>query len=686
MSETTAGNLVAGIFGLQISLVAGALLFRVICPFTRPRFWTKVARVVLFASIAAGLVGVGTNWGRSAPRPERIPSFARRVGTRAVFARLPSTPSRDEVAVTQIAARNSGPMIATLSVNDTFLGLYLILNLFFLALAVHEANRLRRVLRQAPRLRSLGKITLVTLEKIATPFSFSLFRQSWVAIPERMLDEPADLRIAIAHEIEHIRARHTRAIVLAEFFGAFAIPAAKLWKSVFTELHELSCDESVLGRARISPHEYASCLIRVAETALGEGVVHAGTACMASISGNPKRLKSFLRRRMEMLTEYGKTPAHSRTTRILGTLTIFASAGLAFSAGAILKPAEIPPVNGGQATFDPTFQKIAETQLETAIENDRAGAGIAIIANPQTGEILASVYLRSKEYAKSHPESASASARLIEPASTMKGIVLASALESGAVGVADPIDCGGGTYQIGSHVHHDWKDFGKISAADVIVNSSNIGGIRIAEKLGGIGLEKSLENFGFGSGSSVKNFPGARPGTIRPKTDDPEWIAEASTGFAVHVNPLELVQAYSAIANGGNLLKPVVAGSSPELLRRVLSETNSRKMREVLARAAREGTGAGRGESLFYTSGGKTGTNYNPELKEHDAAFGGEESVAHYVGFAPLENPRVTVYVAIIDPKNITVTGGRHAAPVFKEIMERALLAMHVKPDQIAAQ
>jgi hypothetical protein len=551
-----------------------------------------------------------------------------------------------------------------------------------------RARALSRLLEQAPRLRTLGRLTIVSLSEIKTPFSFRSLRRSYVAIPETMLDRPRDLRVALAHEIEHIRARHTRDAILGEFLGNLFAPAGPLWKSVFTELHELSCDENVIGRARISSHEYASCLVRVAEAALEEGATRAGTACMATDFGNPKRLKSFLRRRMEMLTEYGLPKTSPLPLRALGTAAILFSVTLAFSAGAMLKPSELPPVNAGAVGVDPVFQKIATSQLQLAMDNYQALAGLAIIANPKTGEILASSSIRSKAYAKLRPDEWNAASRLIEPASTMKGIVLAAALEQGDLKVDDSIDCSQGSYSIGGKIHHDWKKFGRLSAGDVVVHSSNIGGIRIGERMGGARLEKALENFGFGAGSSVRNFPGARPGSLSPKIDDPEWLASVSTGFAVYVNPLELVQAYSAIANGGRLLKPIAPGTGgePQEIRRVLTEENARKMREVLGRAVREGTGE-RSQSLFYSTGGKTGTNYHPNLKEHDRVFGGDESVAHFIGFAPLGDPQVTVYVAIImPPKDANVHGNSHAGPVFKEIIERSLVQLRVKPDGIASK
>jgi Zn-dependent protease with chaperone function len=696
-----AKHLVAWIFAVQAALFLGWFAFsitqrfaRKLLPSVSSRTWVTIAFIVFFSSLLAGAIGVGEGWRSSRITVNPTASFATEVGKRQVFTfnRSPSekiTPLKIAGPIRPVPRR-----AVAFSVNQLLIVLYLLFAAFLFGRALLEAVRLCQLLGNAPRLRSVGRISIVAVDGAATPFSFSLFRRSFVALPGALLSNPQDIRIALAHEIEHVRARHTRVAILGEFLACTLMPVAPLWKTAFVELHELSCDEAVIGRARISSHEYANCLIRVAETALnqaflGEGALHAGTACMATDSGNPKRLKSFLRRRMEMLTEHGKVPSRPGLNVVLGSLTVLICGSLAFSAGAMLKPAEIPAVNSGTAGVDPVYQAIARRQLENAIDAQKANSGIAIVANPQTGEILASVIVNSKGYSKLHPEFRSAVSRLIEPASTMKGIVLAAALERGDVKLEDRMDCGNGTYRIGSHVHHDWKKFDSLSAADVVVESSNIGGIRIGEKMGGNALESALENFGFGAGSSAKTFPGARPGVFAVKTDDPEWIAGASTGFGIYVSPLELVQAYSAIANGGRLMKPIPPQTDavPELIRRVLSETTAKKMRGVLARAAVEGTGSGRGASAFYSSGGKTGTSYHPDLQEHDEMFGGDENVAHYVGFAPLENPQITVYVAIIvDPKNSNIHGSAHAAPVFKEIMERSLVQMHVKPDSLAAQ
>lgn len=148
-----------------------------------------------------------------------------------------------------------------------------------------------------------------------------------------------------------------------------------------------------------------------------------------------------------------------------------------------------------------------------------------------------------------------------------------------------------------------------------------------------------------------------------------------------------MLQAYGAIANGGKLMKPVAADdiTNGKVLRQAISVETSQKMKTMLVGAVKEGTGKPALSSL-YTTAGKTSTAYRPELLEHDS-LDEERAMAGFVGFAPVQSPRLVVYVGIIDPTNSkdkNPHGSEHAAPVFKEVIETVLRQMNVAPDNKA--
>jgi cell division protein FtsI/penicillin-binding protein 2 len=154
-----------------------------------------------------------------------------------------------------------------------------------------------------------------------------------------------------------------------------------------------------------------------------------------------------------------------------------------------------------------------------------------------------------------------------------------------------------------------------------------------------------------------------------------------ATGFSpFYVTPIELVQAYGALANGGLLLKPQASSTAlPVVIRRVLTPEVSSQFREVLGRAVTEGTGKN-AKSDEYTTAGKTSTSRSPEFSERDGVSG-EGSAAGFIGFAPVEKPRVLVYAVVIDPRDRMPIGNFHAAPMFREVTEKVLKHLGVAPD-----
>jgi cell division protein FtsI/penicillin-binding protein 2 len=288
----------------------------------------------------------------------------------------------------------------------------------------------------------------------------------------------------------------------------------------------------------------------------------------------------------------------------------------------------------------------------------------------------------------------------MEPASAMKGLAAAAAVDRHLLALDEPLDCENGRLAIGGSEVSDWKPFKILSTTDTIVNSSNVCGIKIGERLGVAGLARMLTDFGFGAGGTTEGFPEAAPGEIpRPTQLTPEeYVALVAAGLPLQghfaVTPLEMVQAYGAIANDGKLMKALTANepaSSASAVRQVIDPSTAESMKGVLAKVVTEGTGK-HARSALYTTAGKTssaaadrrGSTLGQSPAESES-LDGVRAIAGFVGFAPVARPRVVVYVAIIDPTNSAdgqAYGSEHAAPVFRQVAEQVLQYLNVPPDQ----
>ena len=562
------------------------------------------------------------------------------------------------------------------------------------AVLAREILRLRKTIRLAFPLRSIGRIRILASNHVAVPFSARSMRRAWVVLPERMLTT-RDCRIAIWHELQHHRQMDPGfALFLEALTCLFWInPALHGWKKEISETQEFSCDEAILGRRMVSSHEYGSCLVRVAEAALRTRSMYAGTTCMASCSKDPKRFQSFLGRRIQMLVVERKSPRSKWAMVLAGTLVFAALSAIAYGSQAVLRESD-SGVNPGQPAFAAEIQAIAEEALSDGVIKFRAAGGFAIVADPNSGRVLAVANFEDRG-GKIQKANWALSGRL-EPASIAKGIVAAAALEEGLTTPEEKLSCENGSYTYHGKVYRDWSPWAQLTTAETIAKSSNICGIKLGEKLGADRLHKALVQFGFGSDGSAKDFPGARVGLL-PGVDswpDSSFVPYIATGYGHQASALEILQAYGAIANGGNLMKPIQAndsGNSGIIVRRVLSQETARTMREILRRVVTEGTGKGNAESNLYTTAGKTASSSHGKHPKGgdgtDMGVHGLQDAAGFIGFAPAVNPRVEVYVEIIDPKESDAPhGAHHAAPVFRRIVDDVLQKWNVPPDRPAAQ
>ncbi|HMF48348.1 MAG TPA: penicillin-binding protein [Candidatus Saccharimonadales bacterium] len=359
---------------------------------------------------------------------------------------------------------------------------------------------------------------------------------------------------------------------------------------------------------------------------------------------------------------------------------------------------QIPPGSDIHLTLDTAIQHIAEKELEAAILKYRAKAGVAIIVDPFTGEVLALANYPSFDPNLYNKQSADqrrnrAVADSYEPGSTFKTILAAAALEEDVVGKEDLFYCEMGKYPYAGKIIHDTHPYGWLSFSKILQVSSNIGFTKVAEKLKKDRYFKYIEKFGFGRSTGI-DVPGEVPGLLRKAES---WsaidLATHAFGQGISATPMQMVMAYAAIANGGFLMRPyitqrvvspqgeVVLENQPHVVRRVVSEKTAKQLASMLSQVTTEGGTGAMANIEGFEVAGKTGT-----AQKADPVHGGysNKRVGSFVGFVPANNPRLVALVLIDEPEG-SVYGGVVAAPVFRNIAQGALRRMMVAPQQAEA-
>ncbi len=358
----------------------------------------------------------------------------------------------------------------------------------------------------------------------------------------------------------------------------------------------------------------------------------------------------------------------------------------------------IPPGSDIHLTLDTSIQHMAEKELEASILKYRAKAGVAVVVEPFTGEVLALANYPSfdpNNYAKQSAEQRRnrAVTDSFEPGSTFKTVLAAAALEEGVVGKDDLFYCEMGKYPFAGKIIHDTHPHGWLPFAKILQVSSNIGFTKVAEKLKKDRFFKYIEKFGFGQPTGL-DVPGEVAGLLRrPEKWASIDLATHAFGQGLSVTPMQLVMAYAAIANGGFLMRPyvmrralgpkgeVVLENQPHVVRRVISEKTATLLASMLRDVTTEG-GTGMMATVDgFDVAGKTGT-----AQKADPIHGGyaaNKRVASFVGFVPANHPRLVALVLIDEPE-VNVYGGVVAAPVFRNIAQGSLRHLAVAPQKLA--
>jgi len=345
-------------------------------------------------------------------------------------------------------------------------------------------------------------------------------------------------------------------------------------------------------------------------------------------------------------------------------------------------------------TIDKDIQCKAQEALKSAVKKSRARAGNCIIVDPETGEILAMAVVpefNPNDFTKYRPRQwrNRAVTDCYEPGSTIKAFLLAACLEERVLTASTRIDCEHGKYNIGGNVIHDSEEYGVMSVSDIIMYSSNIGGVKMGHWLGYATFCNYLNKFGFGSRMG-SDFMGDRTGYIRP-IENSKTIDQATLYFGqgMSCTSLQLVMAMAAIANGGKLMRPYVVRAIvdesgrtvketfPQVTRRVISKKTADKASWILESVVSdEGTGASASIDGFRVAG-KTGTSQkvDPGTKRYSWS----KYVATFVGFVPADDPELAILVSIDEPKGVHY-GGLTAGPVFRDVGQWSLNYLRVNP------
>ena len=344
-------------------------------------------------------------------------------------------------------------------------------------------------------------------------------------------------------------------------------------------------------------------------------------------------------------------------------------------------------------TLDQSIQFTAETSLAEAVDKYKAKSGMAIVMAPRTGEILALALApafnpNAFDDVKKPLWRNRAITDPFEPGSTLKVFSAAAALEFANLSPKTTFNCENGAYRIGKNTVHDVHRYGLLTLQDIIKYSSNIGAVKISERVGPEKLHHTLRLFGFGQKTGIDS-PGETTGLLMHHK---HWsdidTAAISFGHGVSVSAVQLITAFSAIANDGLLMRPrivqaitdhqgqIVQQFAPEEVRRVISHQTAATLREILQTVMLPG-GTGTHAALDgYSACGKTGT---ARKIDDSGTYSNDRHVASFIGFAPAENPQVAVLVVIDEPKT-QIYGGTVAAPVFKKIAQTALNYLNVPP------
>jgi cell division protein FtsI/penicillin-binding protein 2 len=334
-------------------------------------------------------------------------------------------------------------------------------------------------------------------------------------------------------------------------------------------------------------------------------------------------------------------------------------------------------------TIDSRIQHIAERAITQGVQRYKAKAGLALVLDPWTGEVLAMAQDKRydlNDFQRSRPEQRQNLSVIwaFEPGSSFKIFTMLAALEHNVIALDERIS-GSATYRIASHTFRnaDGKEYGLVTPKDVIKNSINTAMIRIAQRLGEERLYQALKRYGFGQKTGIE-LPGEVSGYLPPVQS---WsaleIGAIAIGQSVSVTAIQLASRVAAIATGGRLIPPtIVKGRTPRQETKIASETSCRSLTEMMIETVRSGTGV-LAQIDGYTIAAKTGT---AQKAVPGQGYVKGKYVASFEGFFPAEAPRYVILIVLDEPGGREYYGSETAAPIFKEIAQQLIALDRIPP------
>ncbi|MFC1784485.1 penicillin-binding protein [Candidatus Neomarinimicrobiota bacterium] len=345
------------------------------------------------------------------------------------------------------------------------------------------------------------------------------------------------------------------------------------------------------------------------------------------------------------------------------------------------------PVDGADIllTINIEYQSVLQEELLKQLKKSDAKSASGVIIDPQTGAILAMASI--PDFNPNQPNKFATENQKIractdqfEPGSTFKIVAATAAIDQNLVRIEDEFDCENGSFQYKSVRINDHKPHEILTFAEIIEQSSNIGIIKIASRVGDKSLYNYARDYGFGTPTNI-GLNAESGGTLRKLSD---WsqisLAEISMGHEIGITALQLAMAYGAVANGGILLKPYIINNvksidgvsvyseEPKVIRKIANNTVMNQLTQLLVKAVEAGTGI-EADIPGWQVAGKTGT----AQKYVDGDYSHTKFISNFVGYLPASNPQLLCVITLDEPKLGYHWGGIGAAPVFKRVMERII-------------
>jgi len=346
---------------------------------------------------------------------------------------------------------------------------------------------------------------------------------------------------------------------------------------------------------------------------------------------------------------------------------------------------QVPPVDGKdiQLSIDSKIQFFAYQKLRDAVTTHKARGGSVVVLDTITGEVLAMANYPSfapddRRNLTGEQLRNRALTDVFEPGSTMKPITVAMALQAGRIKPQTLIETGPGRYSMGGFTIRDTHDYGTLTVEGVIQKSSNVGAIKIAQKMSPHEMWDTYTMLGYGQKPQLQ-FPGTVTGRLRPwKTWRPVEQATMAYGYGLSASLFQMARSYTAFAHDGRIIPTTILKSDePAVGTPVFSAQNAAAVRKMLQMAAGPGGTGQRAQTIGYSVGGKSGTAH----KQVGKGYATNKYRAWFTGMAPIDKPRIVVAVMLDEPSNGKFYGGEVAAPVFSETVQQALRLMGVTPD-----